>query len=320
MFFGIKTLIIGDFLLKEPIKSHQNGFEVSIFIEDGVYKISIIKSIDDKSPLSLKYRLSNGTSTIVVPEETAYLNYIKLLQNIEAMGAYNYNITKIYYNEHLELTWYLEDPNSKNLSVVCSVRREFKPRSKKVLSQANLSSILLLNKLIPDSNIPYSYYREAANYLHNNEYRLAYLHYYMIVEFCFANGKYGIKDQVNEYMKNTELCFVVLDILDLLQNNDPKLMSMIKSDVEKHFKLFTLKNIFKYLFQYRGVLAHGSSISAKYVFDDSDLRPTTIFISEICLLICGNMQVYCMSSSKTKKDRILKRFEELRNKLGISLE
>lgn len=44
-YFGLKAVVKGDFILKEPIKAYNNGFEISLFIEDDVYKISIIKKI-----------------------------------------------------------------------------------------------------------------------------------------------------------------------------------------------------------------------------------------------------------------------------------
>ena len=33
-YFGLKAVVNGDFVLKEPIKSYNNGFEISLFIED----------------------------------------------------------------------------------------------------------------------------------------------------------------------------------------------------------------------------------------------------------------------------------------------
>ncbi len=38
IYFGIKAIVIGDFVLSEPIKSYHKGFEVSLFIDKGSYK------------------------------------------------------------------------------------------------------------------------------------------------------------------------------------------------------------------------------------------------------------------------------------------
>ena len=74
-YFGLKAVVKGDFILEEPIKAYNNGFEISLFIEDGVYKISIIKKISKNSPLSLKYNEANQGADIIVPDESNYRDY-----------------------------------------------------------------------------------------------------------------------------------------------------------------------------------------------------------------------------------------------------
>lgn len=319
-YFGLKAVVKGDFILEEPIKAYNNGFEISLFIEDGVYKISIIKKISKNSPLSLKYNEANQGADIIVPDESNYRDYIQLLQSIESIGGYHYNVSKIYYKDTLELIWLSGEEMFKNLELKFSIRKRYKPHQKKVLSQSNLSSILLLNRIIPDASIPYNYFREANNYLHNREYRLAYLHFYIIIEYCYANGKFEQNAQISEYLQSIELCFAVLDSLATIKNEIPLQYSWLEREVKNKYSLFTLKNILKYIYQQRGILAHGSGRSAKYVFNEDDLHNITVFISQICLLVCGNMQVYCMSSTDSKKKRLSERFEILKNKLGISIE
>ena len=319
-YFGLKAVVKGDFILEEPIKAYNNGFEISLFIEDGVYKISIIKKISKNSPLSLKYNEANQGADIIVPDESNYRDYIQLLQSIESIGGYHYNVSKIYYKDTLELIWLSGEEMFKNLELEFSIRKRYKTHQKKVLSQSNLSSILLLNRIIPDASIPYNYFREANNYLHNREYRLAYLHFYMIIEYCYANGKFEQNAQISEYLQSIELCFAVLDSLATIKNEIPLQYSWLEMEVKNKYSLFTLKNILKYIYQQRGTLAHGSGRSVRYVFNEDDLHNITVFISQICLLVCGNMQVYCMSSTDSKKKRLSERFEILKTKLGISIE
>ena len=319
-YFGLKAVVKGDFILEEPIKAYNNGFEISLFIEDGVYKISIIKKISKNSPLSLKYNEANQGADIIVPDESNYRDYIQLLQSIESIGGYHYNVSKIYYKDTLELIWLSGEEMFKNLELEFSIRKRYKPHQKKVLSQSNLSSILLLNRIIPDASIPYNYFREANNYLHNREYRLAYLHFYMIIEYCYANGKFEQNAQISEYLQSIELCFAVLDSLATIKNEVPLLYSWLEREVKNKYSSFSLKNILKYIYQQRGILAHGSGRSVRYVFNEDDLHNITVFISQICLLVCGNMQVYCMSSTDSKKKRLSERFEILKTKLGISIE
>lgn len=175
MFFGVKALIIGDFALKEPIFTHSNGFKIFIFFEDGGYKISVIKPIPEKSPLQIHYKISGEFTGSTAPDEKAYADYIRLLQDIEALGGLNYGITKIFYRETLELSWYSGKEVFQDLKVICSLKKQYNAPKKKILSQSNLSSIVFLNKQIPNAKVPYTYYREANGFLQNQEYRLAYL-------------------------------------------------------------------------------------------------------------------------------------------------
>lgn len=44
LYFGLKAEIEGNFVLKEPITTHSKGFQISIFSEGEVYKISLSTS------------------------------------------------------------------------------------------------------------------------------------------------------------------------------------------------------------------------------------------------------------------------------------
>lgn len=60
LYFGVKSIVKGDFALKAPIVSNDFGYQVSLFIEDDVYKISIIRRIPNDSPLVLNHQIHNG--------------------------------------------------------------------------------------------------------------------------------------------------------------------------------------------------------------------------------------------------------------------
>lgn len=212
MFFGIKALIVGDFILKEPICTYAKGYKVSIFIEDGKYKISVIKLIPNDSPLQIHYKVSGEFTGPIAPDESTYEDYIKLLQDIEALGGLNYGITKIFYRETLELCWYTGTDIFQNLNLICSLQRKYTPSKKKVLSQSNLSSILLLKKLVPEAKVPYTYYREANVFLQNQEYRLAYVHFFMLLEFCFTTHTKE-KEVISDFIGSAELNLALLDTL-----------------------------------------------------------------------------------------------------------
>lgn len=319
LYFGVKAVITGDFVLTEPIKTYSDGYQVSIFMEDGAYKISLIKAVPIDSPLQIKLNNNSSDSIVLELDDAAYKDYIKQLQQIESLGGFHYGITKILYKETLELIWYTGKELFQELSIIYSMKKEYQLPQKKILSQKNLSSILFLKKQIPNALIPYNYFREANGYLKNEQYRQAYLHFYMLLEFCFSPGGNTTKKiQVENFEDSIELSLALLNTLEICKENNNRLFDWIRAEVLTNKKKdFSLGNILNMLFDYRGILAHGIERSAKYVFDDRSLRQITLFISMICYLVCGNMQVYCMSSKEYIAKRLNERISELKDKLGL---
>lgn len=317
MYFGIKAIIIGDFVLKDPIFTHSNGFKIFIYFEDGNYKISVIKSIPENSPLQLHYKISEEFKGPIVPDEKAYVDYIRLLQDIEALGGLNYGITKIFYRETLELSWYSGKEVFQDLKVICSLKKHYNIPKKKILLQSNLSSIVFLNKQIPNAKIPYTYYREANGFLQNQEYRLAYLHFFMLLEFCFTLHTKE-KDVITDFLGSVDLNLALLSTLHSTKEHTKEIYDWIKDAVTKQFQAFDLRTIYKSLFSYRGKLAHGSKRSSSFLFNEEDLRSITIFIGHICFTVCGNMQVYCMSSDEYNRRRKFERIEKYKTDLNLS--
>lgn len=320
LYFGIKVNIVGDFCLKEPIISYTNGFQVSIFIEKGVYKISTIKLVGENDALKIKYTINTEKTNYVVPDESAYKDYIQLLQHIEALGGFNYGIKKILYQDTIEICWYLGNPFFQDLEPILSLFKQKKEHQKKILSQSNLSSILLLNKIIPEAVIPYNFYREANRYMDIQAYREAYLHFYMLLEFCFAEGKTGIGSQVDSFVQNEDYVLGLLQTIKLFKDNNISDFEVIYNEtiaLDKT-KLFTIKSITRLLYDYRGRLAHGTSRSKPYIFNDAALKPITVFIGSLCLSVCGNMQVYASAFTNKKETYVKNNIDELKKSLSIS--
>ena len=317
IYFGIKARIIGDFVLKEPIFTHSNGYQISIFIEESQYKISVIKSVPDKSPLQIHYKISEEYTGPTAPDESCYADYIKLLQDIEALGGLNYGITKIFYKETLELCWYSGKDVFQDLKIICSLEKQYNPPKKRLLSQSNLSSILFLNKQIPNAKVPYTYYREANGFLQNQEYRLAYLHFFMLLEFCYTTHTKE-KEVVSDFCGSIDLNLALLSSLQSVKEHSKDIYDWIVESVAKQFQSFGLRTLYRFLFSYRGKLAHGTKRSSPFLFKEDDLRNVTIFIGHVCLIACGNMQVYCMSSEDYNNARKLERIEKYKKELSIS--
>ncbi len=319
LYLGLKAEIEGNFSLKEPIVTHSKGFQISIFLEEQVYKISLIKNIENND--GLKYKYDKETNVLTIPDNKDMIDYIRLFQNIESIGGYNYGIKKIRYQDTLEIVWYEGNQLFQNLEQILSAKRKFKSPRKKLLSQSNLSSILLLERVMPDAKIPYNFYREASNFYEKHEYRLAYLHYYMILEYCFIKGNnFSEITQISQYEKNIDVVFAILDTIKLYRDRDIAQFNWLIKTVKDRFSSFSLKNILKFLFRYRGEIAHGTKKAGQYLTDDAELINITSFIHHIALTICGNMQVYCEAFTKCKNSRLPRRIEELKKDLASVLD
>lgn len=243
MIFGVKALIIGDFVLKEPIFTYTQGFKVSVYHKDGSYKISVIKPIPENSPLQIHYRISENYRGPVAPEESAYEEYIKLLQDIEALGGFHYGIVKIFYRETLELCWYTGQDLFHELSEVCSLKKQYNPPKKHILSQSNLSSIVFLNKHIPNAKVPYTYFREANGFLQNQEYRLSYLHFFMLLEFCFSSHTKE-KEVITDFLGSIGLNLALLSTLKTTQESYKELYEWIKDAVTQKYQSYRIRTIY----------------------------------------------------------------------------
>lgn len=319
LYFGLKAEIEGNFVLKEPITTHSKGFQISIFSEGEVYKISLIKNIENNDALKYKYDIESNLFTI--PDDKDMIEYIQLFQNIESIGGYNYGIKKIRYQDTLEIVWYKGNQIFQNLEPILSAKRKFTAPKKKLLSQNNLSSILLLERVMPDAKIPYNFYREASNFYDKREYRLAYLHYYMILEYCFIKGNnFSELTQISQYENNIDVVFAILDTLKMYRDRDLAQFNWLTKAVKDRFGSFSLKNILKFLFRYRGEIAHGTKKAGQYLTDESELTNITSFIHLIALTICGNMQVYCEAFTKCKNTRLPQRIEDLKKELTPILD
>lgn len=315
LYFGLKAEIVGNFSLKGPIVTHSKGFQISIFLEENVYKISLIKNIENND--RLKYKYDKETNVLTFPDDIDMIDYIRLFQNIESIGGYNYGIKKIRYQDTLEIVWYEGNQLFQNLEQILSAKRKFKSPKKKLLSKSNLSSILLLERVMPDAKIPYNFYREASNFYDKHEYRLAYLHYYMILEYCFIKGNnFGEQTQISQYENNIDVIFAILDTIKLYKDCDNTQFNWLLKTIKDRFGTFTLKNILKFLFRYRGEIAHGTKKAGQYLTDETELINVTKFIHLVALTICGNMQVYCEAFTRSKNSRLPQRIDDLKNYLG----
>ena len=313
----IRAEIEGYFLLKDSVLAKLYPYEFRIFEDNGKQYISITKPIVDYKNVAPKIYIKDGIPNIEATKVEAYKDLEEWLYYIEAMGAFNFEVKKIHIDE-LEVNWIYETEEEKGSIPITSLKRNRAPKtSKKYVSNSNLSNLVIFRKMLPEAHIPFSYYRQARNFFIDNDYYFAFINYFMMLEFMFADGQFH-RDRVIQNFKNSkllELC--VLSALQMLENEDKKgsNYSWILQECKKKQKELDFDGIVYILIEYRGLLSHASNRSKPFLLDVEQLRPLAFFISLICFILCGYIQVYCCSSDDDKNKMIKQRIEELKRKV-----
>lgn len=103
--FTAKTIIDGNFALKEPVQILYCLHKISLYLEGGMYMLSVSKeiSIEHSDLVELSKNGENKSFTMNVDK---YLDsrMLDIFRNIEVYGGFQHGIMKVYYNEYLDLS------------------------------------------------------------------------------------------------------------------------------------------------------------------------------------------------------------------------
>ena len=311
--------IDGNFLLKNRVDAKLYPYDFSIFSKDGKRYISVTKPVKDYSEFAPKMYNKEGTLYIEATKLEIYKDMEDWLYYIEAMGAFNFEVSKIHTDE-LEVNWIYESEEEKGTIPIPSLKRNKQKReAEKYVSNNNLSDIVIFRRMLPDAHIPFSYYRQAKTFFDDGNYYFAFINYFMMLEFCFADGKFQKKDVIHNFIQSNLLKLCVLTAFSMIKAKDNGGNYVwLFSECKARQKKVNFESIVYILVEYRGLLSHASERSKVYLFNNLKLRPLAFSISMICFLLCGYMQVYCCSSEESKNRMMLERIEKLNMELGWS--
>ncbi len=307
--------IEGLFIIDKPVVAKLFPYEFKIYEDNSKRYISISKPIKDYQNVLPRSFTRNGITVIEATKYEAYQDMKQWLIYIEAMGAFNFEVEKIHIDE-LEIKWICETKEEQGSIPISSLKRSHeKKKADKRLCDSNLSNIIIFRKVLPEAYIPYSYYRQAKNFFYKNDYYFAFINYFMMLEFMFADGQFQ-QTKVNAKFRESkllELC--ILTALNMLKANDNNKLnySCLLEECKFRHKELNFEGIVYVLVQFRGLLSHASEKSKCYLLDVDKLRPITFYISLVCFLLCGYIQVYCCSSEDSKLRMINQRINELKN-------
>ncbi len=305
--------IEGQFLLNYRVEAKLYPFVFEIYEEKGQKFISITKPIVDYIDYAPKIYTEDGITYIEATKPEIYKDMEDWLYYIEAMGAFNLEVTKIHTDE-LEVKWICETEEEKGLIPISSLKRnKQKTKSQKYLRNENLSNLVTYRRMLPNAHIPYSYYRQAKTFFEHDDYYFAFINYFMMLEFCFAEGKFKTKEVEDRFLKSQLLKLCILSAVSMIrkQENRTGNYKWLSNECKQRNKSVNFEGIVCVLIEYRGLLSHASIRSKEYLFDKNKLRPLAFIASVICFLLCGYMQVYSCSSDNSKKELMAKKIREL---------
>lgn len=305
--------IEGLFLLKGETTAKLYPYDFAIYEKDGKRFISITKPIKDYMQYAPKLYVKDGITHIEATKHEIYKDMEEWLYYIEAMGAFNFEVSKIHVDE-LEVNWIYETDDEKGQIPITSLKRNKQERkAEKYVANSNLSSLVIFRRMLPEAHIPFSYYRQAKAFFDDDNYYFAFINYFMMLEFCFAEGNFHKQKMTGSFLKSNLLKLCVLSAISMIKEsgNGNGNYKWLLNECETRNKDVNFEGIIYVLIEYRGLLSHATTRSKKYIFDDYKLRPLAFIASLICFLLCGYIQVYCSSSEDSKNKLIQERISEL---------
>ena len=312
--FTAKTIIDGNFALKEPVQILYCLHKISLYLEGGMYMLSVSKeiSIEHSDLVELSKNGENKSFTMNVDK---YLDsrVLDIFRNIEVYGGFQHGIMKVYYNEYLDLSWIDKAKNK----VLFSMRKSLNKQKKVLITSDNFSKLMFDKTFIPEAKVPYNFFREANSYLDKLDYISAYIHFYMILEYCFAKGKFS-GEQKQNFKKSNMLKYAVLSTISMIKERNYDLYLEIKQECTDKHKELNFDSLIDIMYCYRGELSHATK-RAVYEEKQELVKPITLFISSVCFSVCGNIKVYCdkFVSEDTRKRRVNDHIQELEKRLGL---
>jgi len=289
----VQALITGDFIIDESITVKSHPYDITISKGENGYCISISKRVFDYMEYITKYLgKRNKIPQFKLTPYEFYEDMILWLQYIESMGSFNFAVEKISWEEP-KITWIPESDEEQGIMPLLSFQKNYdKKKNNRKLKHSSLSMLVIHRRFLKDIHIPFTYFRQGKSLLDQRQYYFAFINFFMMLEYCFANGKFKKEAVIKEFSQSYLLNKSINSALDLIKKGEAKShFEWIQKECIQHNKAVDNKGVVYILLKYRGLLSHASKYSDKYLFNDSQLFSLAFITSMICFLVCGNLQI-----------------------------
>lgn len=311
MRIALKAEVEADLVVTGTVTAKLYPYDFEIFKEKEKLWLKVSKPVKDYEEYLPKVFTRNGIVNIEIGKDDIFQDLLDWLQYIEAMGAFNIQIERVFW-DRATFCWIAETEAEHMLTPLTEyTRTPRKGRTPKRLKDSNLSNIVIYRRQLKDIYIPFTYYKEGQRFFNNFNYYFAYINFFMMLEYCFAGGKFHTSAVIKNFRNDRLLRMCILEFLitpDLHKGNN--IWDALEKECRKREREMNVDGLIYMFVTIRGELSHASLKSEKKYRDDNELRPLVVAISTICFLVCGHLQIYGFTSESIKNELIEKNIEK----------
>lgn len=311
MRIALKAEMDAEMVVTDPVTAKLYPYEFEIYKEGDKLWLKVSKPVTDYDEYLPEVSVKSGVVNVKIGNDDIFKDLLDWLQYIEAMGSFNIQIERVYWDRPT-YCWIAETEEEHMKTPLSEyTRTPQKAKQAKKLVNSNLANIVIYRRQLRDIYIPFTYYKEGQRFFNNFNYYFAFINFFMMLEYCFADGKFHQSEVMKKFSGSRLLRMCILEFLSMpnIRNGEP-LWEMMKSECKRRDKAFGADGLIYTLLMLRGELSHASKKSEKRYRDDNDLRPWVVVISTICFLVCGHLQIYGFTSEASKKNIIEKDIEK----------
>lgn len=311
MRIALKAEVIASMVLTEPVTAKLYFYDFEIYKEKEKIWLKVSKPVKDYEEFLPKVFTRNGQLHIHIAKGDIFNDLLDWLQYIEAMGSFNIQIDHICWDKPT-FCWMPEtDEEHKKTPLSEYTRTPNSGKRPQRLTNSNLSNIVIYRRQLKDIYIPFTYFKEGQRFFNNFNYYFAFINFFMMLEYCFAEGKFKTAEMMKKFnnAKLLRMCILEFMSMNMVHANDAT-TETLRKECKRRNKEYDVEGLIYLFVTLRGELSHASAKSQSKYRDDNELRPFVVAISCICFLLCGHLQIYGFTDEKGKNELIEKSIEK----------
>lgn len=310
MQLSIKFQIEGEFAITDKISINieKRSKSVTITQENNKFYLVVSKKVIDYAD---NMPILNAQIFRPTPKDF-FQDLIDVVRYIEAIGTEFMNLHKVYWEE-FEIIWTPEIPEEEHIYPVYSYKESLSNHpSPKIISTKTLRHIFDERNRYEVLSMPMSFYRLGNRFFHNQEFKMAFMQHYLMLEYCFSNGQFETRKVIKSFQSNKTLRFGAYRYLQYFLNNANKKDIDFYNKQRGIFNQYdSYKKCRKYsshidfllamLVELRGKVFHATDKTSNYV-SDIEFSSLSRIIWGLCFQVSSllRLELFCIKQDRDK--------------------